>query len=576
MAKSTLQVMDLTSLRAVLGDLRTQIIPSRFEKAQQPNQHSLQLGFRTLTGMIWLELSWQADAARLVRIPPPCREGSGSTLAQQVQHGLRQLALVQLEQRDFERVVLFHFAPRPGETSVRTLVLELMGRHSNVLLLDEQQRITAIARQVRQHQSRVRPLSSGDPYIPPPSLQNLPPSLEEPFDQWQRRLTLVPLGLGQALRDTYQGISPALTRQLINIPSSDEGTPALSASTPIAEISQKQWLLLHARWTRWLNQLSCGDFNLHLDEAGGYRVWNEPPDSASESASESESLSLRLGLYYRNHLNQRKLLRESLELQQLLEQSRQKEQAQRLEQVERLNATGGADDLQHQADAILCQAAPDRESIERAQKLYQRARRLRRSIPSIEERLDHHDQRLALIDGSENFLTDLMQADWDDSDDRIRQLRELRVELEDLLTPRRRRRRSGPPQGQPQPLELLTQDGLLIQIGRNHRQNEWISLRQARAGDLWFHAQECPGSHVVLKASAAAASEQDLQLAADLAAWFSRAKGNRLVPVVMTGVEHLQRIPGTAPGTVRHRQAELVWAEPDRACRNLEARNPLA
>ena len=169
-----------------------------------------------------------------------------------------------------------------------------------------------------------------------------------------------------------------------------------------------------------------------------------------------------------------------------------------------------------------------------------------------------------------------MQADWDDSDDRIRQLRELRVELEDLLTPRRRRRRSGPPQGQPQPLELLTQDGLLIQIGRNHRQNEWISLRQARAGDLWFHAQECPGSHVVLKASAAAASEQDLQLAADLAAWFSRAKGNRLVPVVMTGVEHLQRIPGTAPGTVRHRQAQLVWAEPDRACRNLEARNPLA
>ncbi|MAF42191.1 MAG: hypothetical protein CL859_10155 [Cyanobium sp. ARS6] len=576
MAKSTLQVMDLTSLRAVLGDLRTQIIPSRFEKAQQPNQHSLQLGFRTLTGMIWLELSWQADAARLVRIPPPCREGSGSTLAQQVQHGLRQLALVQLEQRDFERVVLFHFAPRPGETSVRTLVLELMGRHSNVLLLDEQQRITAIARQVRQHQSRVRPLSSGDPYIPPPSLQNLPPSLEEPFDQWQRRLTLVPLGLGQALRDTYQGISPSLTRQLINIPSTDEGTPALSASTPIAEISQKQWLLLHARWTRWLNQLSCGDFNLHLDEAGGYRVWNEPPDSASESASESESLSLRLGLYYRNHLNQRKLLRESLELQQLLEQSRQREQAQRLEQVERLNATAGADDLQHQADAILCQAAPERESIERAQKLYQRARRLRRSIPSIEERLDHHDQRLALIDGSENFLTDLMQADWDDSDDRIRQLRELRVELEDLLTPRRRRRRSGPPQGQPQPLELLTQDGLLIQIGRNHRQNELISLRQARAGDLWFHAQECPGSHVVLKASAAAASEQDLQLAADLAAWFSRAKGNRLVPVVMTGVEHLQRIPGTAPGTVRHRQAELVWAEPDRACRNLEARNPLA
>ena len=572
MAKSTLQVMDLTSLRAVLADLRAQIIPSRFEKAQQPNQQSLQLGFRTLKGMVWLELSWQADAARLVQIPSPSRIGSGSTLAQQVQHGLRQLALVELEQRNFERVVLFHFAPRPGEASVRTLVLELMGRHSNVLLLDDQKRITAIARQVRQHQSRVRPLSTGDPYIPPPSLQSLPPSCEEPFEQWKRRLTLVPVDLGKALRDTYQGISPALTKQLINFSSKDEEPLPLLASTPVEEISDNQWRLLHKRWTRWLNQLRCEDFILQLDEAGGYRVWNNPADPASNS----ESLSLRLGLYYRKHLNQRQLLKESQDLQQLLGQSRQREQAQRLEQIERLNATGGADELQHQADAILCQAAPDRASIEQAQKLYQRAKRLRRSIPLIEERLVHHDQRLALIDGSAGFLADLMQADWDDADDRNRQLLELKVELEDLLTPRRRRRRSGPPPGQPQPLEIRSQHGLVIQVGRNHRQNEWISLRQARSGDLWFHAQECPGSHVVLKASEAAASESDLQLAADLAAWFSRAKGNRHVPVVMTGVEHLQRIPGTAPGTVRHRQAELVWAEPDRAHKALEAWDPLA
>ena len=572
MAKSTLQVMDLTSLRAVLADLRAQIIPSRFEKAQQPNQQSLQLGFRTLKGMVWLELSWQADAARLVQIPSPSRIGSGSTLAQQVQHGLRQLALVELEQRNFERVVLFHFAPRPGEVSVRTLVLELMGRHSNVLLLDDQKRITAIARQVRQHQSRVRPLSTGDPYIPPPALQSLPPSCEEPFEQWRRRLTLVPVDLGKALRDTYQGISPALTKQLINFSSRHQAPIPLSASTPVEEISDKQWRLLHTRWRRWLNQLSCDDFILQLDEAGGYRVWNDPADSSSNS----ESLSLRLGLYYRKHLNERQLLKESQDLQQLLEQSRQREQAQRLEQVQRLKATGGADDLQRQADAILCQAAPDRASIEQAQKLYQRAKRLRRSIPLIEERLVHHDQRLALIDGSAGFLADLMQADWDEAGDRNQQLLELKVELEELLTPRRRRRRSGPPPGQPQPLEIRSQHGLVIQVGRNHRQNEWISLRQARAGDLWFHAQECPGSHVVLKASEAAAGEPDLQLAADLAAWFSRAKGNRRVPVVMTGVEHLQRIPGTAPGTVRHRQAELVWAEPDRAQKALEAWEPLA
>ena len=181
-----------------------------------------------------------------------------------------------------------------------------------------------------------------------------------------------------------------------------------------------------------------------------------------------------------------------------------------------------------------------------------------------------------LIEGSESFLEDLTQADWDDPDERSLQLRNLQQELEELMAPRQRRRRSVAPTGQPQPLEVHTNDGLTIQVGRNHRQNEWISLRQARSGDLWFHAQECPGSHVVLKASMAPASEEAIQQAADLAAWFSRARGNRTVPVVMAAVDALQRIPGAMPGTVRHRNAELLWAEPDRARRQLEGRKLLA
>ena len=67
--------MDLTTLRAVLTDLRPQLLPSRFEKAQQPDSATLQLGFRSLQGMIWLELSWQAEAARMVQIPAPPRQG---------------------------------------------------------------------------------------------------------------------------------------------------------------------------------------------------------------------------------------------------------------------------------------------------------------------------------------------------------------------------------------------------------------------------------------------------------------------------------------------------------------------
>lgn len=571
MATSTLQVMDLTALKAVLKDLRDRLVPSRFEKAQQPDAHTLQLGFRTLQGMVWLELSWQAESARLVQVNAPRRHGGGSTLAQQVQHGLRQLALVEIEQHDFERVVLFHLAPRPGSSPIRTLVLELMGRHSNLLLLDEQKRITAIGRQVRQHQSRIRPLSSGDVYTPPPALQGLPPTLDEPYEQWQRRLSLLPIPLGKALRETYQGISPALANQLTSFPGSLDSQGRLLKEQLVSDISEPQWRQLHERWGCWLRHLNEETFSLQLED-NGFRLWNEAPVNAGDQGV----LSLRLGCYYQDHLSKRRLSREISTLQQRLQQCREREQAQRDEQTQRLKDTVGAATLQSEADQLLCQPDPDRDTITRAQKLYHQARRLRRAVPLIEERLKHHDQRLMLIEGSESFLEDLTQADWDDPDERSLQLRNLQQELEELMAPRQRRRRSVAPTGQPQPLEVHTNDGLTIQVGRNHRQNEWISLRQARTGDLWFHAQECPGSHVVLKASMAPASEEAIQQAADLAAWFSRARGNRTVPVVMAAVDALQRIPGAMPGTVRHRNAELLWAEPDRARRQLEGRKLLA
>ena len=571
MATSTLQVMDLTALKAVLNDLGNRMLPSRFEKAQQPDAHALQLGFRTLQGMVWLELSWQAESARLVQIKAPRRYGSGSTLAQQIQHGLRQLALVELEQHDFERVVFFHLAPRPGSPPVKTLVLELMGRHSNLLLLDDQKRITAIGRQVRQHQSRIRPLSTGDIYTSPPPLQGLPPSLDEPFDQWKRRITLLPIPLGKALRETYQGISPSLATQLTTFPGSLDSQAKPLKQKLVNEISKSQWQCLYERWTSWLQQLNDGTFSLQLEE-GGFRVWNEPPVQSSAQ----ENLSLRLGCYYQNHVTQRRLSREIDNLKHRLLQCREREQAQRDEQKQLLQNTSEAAALQSEADQLLCHPDPDRDTITRAQKLYHQARRLRRAVPLIEERLKHHDQRLILIEGSESFLEDLTHADWDNPMERSLQLKDLHQELEELMAPKQRRHRGGSPKGQPQPLEIKTSDGLQIQVGRNHRQNEWISLRQARSGDLWFHAQECPGSHVVLKASVAPASDEAIQQAADLAAWFSRARGNRTVPVVMAAVEALQRIPGALPGTVRHRNGELLWAEPDRAKRQLEGRELLA
>ena len=545
--------MDVTTLRAVLAEWRPLLLPSRFEKAQQASPQALQIGLRSLSGNHWLELSWQAEAARLHTIPPPPRQGDGSTLAQQLQHGLKGLALIEIQQQGWERVVELGFARRPGEPVLRWLVVELMGRHSNLLLLDADRQVVALARQVKPQQSRLRPIGTGDPYQPPPPLAGEPPRLEESFASWQRRLRLVPLPLQQALRDAYQGISPALLRQLL---------PCGWGELAVDSISPEQWQQLWQGWRQWLEAVQLGRFIWQLEPAG-YRCW---AGSSCHTPAANPTLAINQGLaaYFSEHLGAQVLAQQRQQLQHRLQATVERESRQASEQQALLDAVPEGEALQRRADALLSQLQPSRQCIEEAQKLYKTARKRRRSVAAITPRLELHRQRLASLEAS---LTYLEQADS------LEQVGSLAAELEALLAERgqrksaggRQSRRSGAIEGVPQPLELHTPSGLPIQIGRNHRQNEWIAFRQARRGDLWFHAQELAGSHVVLKSSERPASDADLQAAADLAAHYSRGRGNRRVPVVMVPTEELQRIPGAAPGTVRHRGGSVLWGEPQRA-----------
>ena len=549
-----LQAMDVTTLRVLLAAMRPRWLPSRFEKAQQCDGSTIQIGVRSLQGIQWIELSWQAEAPRLLPIAAPPRRGDGSTLAQQLQHGLKGLALVSLEQEGWERVIRFGFAPRPGAPPERTLVLELMGRHSNLFLLDGDRRIAAVGRQVSERQSRLRPLGNGDLYQPPPLLPGEPPRLLETRSSWQSRLSLLPLPLEAALRDCYQGISPSLMRQLL------AGAPL--ASTPVDQLHSDQWERLWQHWQAWLQAVEAGRLHWQL-EAGvdGYRCWPGVGEDGTvePETTNADQLGLGLSLYYQQRLQSRRLDQQRQRLRHRLEVAIVREQRQISDQEVLLARIEESPRLQEQADQLLCQPNPSREQVDEAQKLYRQARRLRRSGAAIVPRLDQHRLTLAWLEAGLTFV---------DQADSLEQLQELQEELDGLQgdsqcrNRAQRRQQSG---REPTPLELVSGTGLRLQVGRNHRQNDWISLKQARRGDLWFHAQECPGSHVVLKSSEGLATETDLQQAADLAAYFSRARGNRRVAVVMVPALDLQRIAGATAGAVRHRGGQVLWGEPERA-----------
>ncbi len=564
MNSEALQVMDLTSLKAVLADLREQIIPSRFEKSQQLEQSTIQLGFRTLESMIWLEVSWLADAPRVVQVPSVLALKGESTLARQLKYGLGQMALVELKQCGFERVVEFCFAQRPGGTIEKSLVIELMGRHSNIFLLDQKRRIVTLGRQVRDNQSRIRPIGTGDLYKPPPSLKGIQPCSQDTFELWKKRLCILPIKLKNALQDSFQGISPSLAMQLAH---EEKESAEILLDSVVQELSQENWIILYKRWSSWLDQLENGKLSLVFDGPTDYRVWS--PSGKINFAS--HDLSIDLGSYYRDKLDIRKINKISIEIRQILTKRLNSEKNLLLNQEKLLLLTKDHQLLKHQADLILASSSLKKIDIKNAQNLYDKAKKQRRSQPLIKERISHHKEIIGSIELSGVFLESILQNGSRNNQDKFACLTEIREEIEELfiLSKRNLKKSKRKRNDSPSPLEVASPGGLLIQVGRNHRQNDWISIRSSRSGDLWFHAQECPGSHVVLKASEGQPEDADIQLAADLAVLFSRAKGNSKASVVIVAIDNLRRIPGTIPGTVNYKNAKVCWAQPSRAAQYL-------
>jgi predicted ribosome quality control (RQC) complex YloA/Tae2 family protein len=114
-----------------------------------------------------------------------------------------------------------------------------------------------------------------------------------------------------------------------------------------------------------------------------------------------------------------------------------------------------------------------------------------------------------------------------------------------------------------QPRRYQSPSGYEILIGRNNRQNDFLTFRMAGDYDLWFHTQEIPGSHALLRLPAGSVPEEaDLRAVADLAAYYSQARQSEQVPVVYTQPKHVYKPKGAKPGMAIYKQETVIWGRP--------------
>lgn len=572
-----MQSVDLTTLIASCCELRQDWLPARLEQVYQRDRFTISLGLRTLKGRGWLDISWHPQAARICIGDAPPRVPDTFTFSDQLRHQLGGLALVKIQQIDpWERILDLQFSQRPGDDILWHLYVEIMGKYSNIILTGSDNLIVTAAHQVNLQQSSVRPILTSQPYELPPQLTELIPSLNESKSRWQERVSLIPSALKQQLLKNYRGLSSGLVLSMIN-------AADLDPSQPTNTLTAEDWNRLFKSWQTWLNTLETQNF-IPYYTAKGYDIipWN------TEIVSDVKSVQFLLNNYYKNQLNQQEFKQIHHQIIQKINSVLGKLKVKANQFIQRLEQSDEADLYRAKADLLMAflhewkpgmteielpdfetgdpvkiPLNPENNAVQNAQNLYKRHQKLKRARTAVEPLLDEVKTEINYLEQVESAISQIETYQTPADLQTLVEIREELIQQGYLNSPDYRSSNS------PSSIEFYhyqTPNGFEVLIGRNNRQNDQLTFKVATDYDLWFHTQEIPGSHVLLRLSAGqVADDLDLQFTANLTAYYSRARHSEQVPVIYTKPKQVYKPKGSKPGMVIYKQETVIWGNPQKA-----------
>lgn len=566
--------LDGAFLHCLREELRQTLQESRIDKIHQPSKEELVFAMRGRNGTEKLYLSARVNSPRVqltaVSLENPATPPSFCMLLRKRLTGAR---LVDIRQPGLERVLYFDFDAlnELGDTVRLTIAAELMGRHSNLILIGEGDRIVDAIKRVDLSMSPVRPVLPGAPYLPPPSdASRYDALLCEPSDIADVVLHSG-LPLDKALQSAVQGFSPLVCREIAHRTGDavdrdrlidviehiraalqpqgrrvpyllyrTDGSPLEFSFLPITQYG----LDATGREAPTFSAL-LDDFYAEKDAAE--RIRRYAHDITRTLTTATERLARKLD-------NQRRELRASGEREQ-----------KRL-YADLINANlhaipkGAASvELMNYYDEncamLTVPLDPSLPAVRNAQKYYKAYRKAKTAEEVLQQQIALGESELRYLESVSDALSRAKDS---------RDLEELRRELEQsgYLRAKKEKRRAAPPT---KPLTFRSDDGFIILVGRNNVQNDQLTTRTAKGSDWWFHTKNIPGSHTVILTDGIEPPETTLRQAAILAATHSKAAASAQVPVDYTRIRHVKKPAGAKPGMVIYENNRTVYVTPDAA-----------
>lgn len=569
---------DAFVLNAVAQEIEENILENRgrLNRVYQLNPREMLLFFRGEVPLTPLFISIHTQRGRINFTErnfshPPTPPPFCMLVRKHLVNGL----LASLEQPPLERVLYLHFTVlnTRGEKVQKTLAVEIMGRHSNLVLLDTPDRkgkqiILGALKPIPSSLNRYRVLLPRHTYIPPPPQEKLHPYAlnYEHFQQEIERLENQPAS--RALLANLQGLSPFLATEI----AARAGSTFLTAeAAPV--LWQKLYEVLDIYRDRNWNPA------LFLDPQGqpyDYHVLKPAQPlpgrqqffssisslldefySAKEEKEDKEKLCLLVTRSAEQALkkNKRKEKNQLLELEKAAKADYYRQCGEllliNLHQIpEKSNEVLLQNAFRAEEDYVKIKLDPQVSPSANAQRYFRRYRKARQGKKKIAARLQQTRQEKAYL---ENVLFALEKAD-------MAVLQEIKAELVATgYLPAPKKPRPQKTRSQLVPLKFTSSRGEEIIVGRNNLQNEFLVHHFAAKTDLWLHAKDLPGSHIIVKAEHP--REETIEEAALLAAHFSRGAHSSNVPVDYTQVKNVRRL-GKKPGLVTYSNYRTKYVTP--------------
>jgi len=472
--------------------------------------------------------------------------------------------LAKIEQIDNDRVIHFHFSRRDelGDLQSLVLIVELMGRHSTILLMNNATgKIVDTIKHVGHSQNTYRTLLPGAVYLAPPKQATLNPftvsntkvfDVLSRIDDWQAK----------TLQQQFQGLGRDTADELIQ----------RITANPNDKLRQ---------WNQFFATITEQPRPSYIETSGKESFTPIPYHSLVTEESQVtnfDSLSALLDHFYHDKAERDRVKQQGGELLKKIDNELKRNQTKLQKRQQTLRDSENAEAFRQKGELLttfMAQVPRGAQSVtldnyyeenrplsidldpaltpnQNAQKYFQRYQKLKNAVKLIHQQIAETKEEITYLESVQAQLEIASPVD----------LTTIREELvaQGYVKNRSKQRKKAAPS---QPERYLSTDGTEILVGKNNLQNDQLTLKTARKTDYWLHTKDIPGSHVIIRSDKP--TEDTLLEAAELAAYFSKYRQSAQVPVDYVQVKHIRKPNGAKPGFVIYENQKTLYVTPSEA-----------